>query len=180
MHDFKHWMIALGINRLLPRRRAYAEIGAIEADQVAGIFCTNTRTGIDRRQTARIEVCVGAFCTIKEFEIADQRRVRKDILQIPDLAPSIMSNNDVGNKAGLLQLDRDTRDGLRVQDMPFSVAQIAMCLRISLACRPVHDFFDAGKIVCFPLGDKHHAVAWRRRQCVNKMFELSGKILMDE
>ena len=125
-----------------------------------------------------VEPNIRSTRTVKEFKIAEKRRVWKDVLDELGFSPAAMANDDVGADALLLQLDKDPANSLAVENAVFNGRQIGMNIGCYLAVGLVGNQLDFGNSVLCRLGDEDDAI--ERRQFAAKMQELSGKVLVNE
>lgn len=77
------------------------EVGDFQAKVVAEVLGADTRCGVELVRDVRPKVDVGALGAIEELEISNEWRLREDVLQIPDLTPTIVSHHDIRDEAGV-------------------------------------------------------------------------------
>jgi hypothetical protein len=90
VEDTQHGVVALRIKRVLPPGGALAQIGGLQAEEVAEVLSADSGRGIELLCDVGLEFDVRALGAIEKFEVADQGSLRKDVLQVPDLAPAIV------------------------------------------------------------------------------------------
>ncbi len=173
-------MVTGWIDRFLPIRGGLAQVGGIERQQVAEILRSQARRGVRRDGILRIESDVGTLHAIEELEIADQRRVRKDVLQVPDFAPAVVAQHDVGIEARIAQVHGNARDFLRIENGGFGISQVVVHLHRDAPAWLVDQLPDARERAIGPLGDEHDLVTALRAEISGQLQVLPREVLMDK
>src|SRR5207244_8584588 len=114
------------------------------------------------RRKLGVKVDVRLPRPIEEFEIAQQGNLRPHILDVEDFAPSVVTDDNVGNVPVTIEPPADVRYRQTVRDAVTQLAQIGM--RIGMARhRAVFDFADALYFSCARLGDETHLMTTVRQ-----------------
>lgn len=145
MHHPQHRVVAFWVEGLLPPRRTLPEIGCLETEEITQVLGPYPRGGVQLLGLARLELHVCAFGAIEELEVTDERRGRKDVLQIPDLQP-LWPAITSGVKPDPFQCQGNAGDFLSVQDTSFRFANVVMRLRRRRALGFIDDLLDARHI----------------------------------
>jgi hypothetical protein len=127
--DMQHRVISLRIQGLLPSGRALPQVYGIECEQVAEILSPDPRSRIQCYGVEGIETDIRTGHLVVKFEIPDERCLGEDVFEIPDLAPAIVTEDDIGNESAFAQTCGALRDRLRVDDRAFRFTQVMMNLR---------------------------------------------------
>ena len=125
-------------------------------------FVRRARRGVRRDGILGIEPDVGTLHAIEELEIADQGRVRKDVFQIPDLAPTVVTQHHVWIEARIAQVHRDARDLLRIEYRGFRIPQVVVHLGRDATAWLVDQLPDARERTVGALRDEHDLMATLR------------------
>ena len=105
---------------MLKLGRCLAEISDLQAEKIDGIAQADGRPRLVGNGELGIEVDVEPPVVVEEFEIRDERRSGPDILQMENLAPSVVTEDDIGRISDLGEGcrsigDRTGPDGRRLE-----------------------------------------------------------------
>jgi hypothetical protein len=178
--DPQHRVVPLGIERLLPARGALPEVCSLETQEIADVLGPKSRSGVELLGNARLEFDIGAFRPVEKLEIADERDFRVDIFQVPDLAPAVVAEHDVGYEAGLLERQSGAGDLLAVQHSRLGIPQVVMRLRGRFALRRIHDLLDARQRAVVALSEKDDLITALSAEMTCQVNVLTGEVLMSE
>ena len=178
--DAQHGLISLGVKGLLPACRALANVSCLEAQEIADVLGAKPRCGVELLGDTGLEFDVCAFYPVEELEVSDQRNLRVDVLQVPDLSPAVVAQHDVGHKAHLLERKGGACDLLAVQHAGLCFAEVMVRLLGGLALRCVDDFPDSGQRAVLALGNKPYLIAALCGKVTREMKVLAREILMYE
>ena len=170
--------IAFGIKVALEFGRGLAPIGRFESQQVDRVARAGTQpVGLARRELGvEIEVAVGG--PVEELEIAEQRDVGPTILDVENLAPAVVPDDEVRGEALAFEAGANLGDGDAVLDSGFELAHERMGAGRALG-RGVDDLAHAVELPLALLGDEHHGVA-EGGEMARGVDELRRKVLVDE
>src|SRR5215472_888884 len=99
MHDRDTVAMRLRILRALPLRRALAAIVRVETEEIQRIAGAQPHRGVPVGWEFAVEIDVRTSQSVEEFEIAEQWDTRPDVLDVEDLAPAVVPDDEVRHKA---------------------------------------------------------------------------------
>jgi hypothetical protein len=110
---------------------------------------------------AGLELNASALSAVVELKVPDERGLRVDILPIPDLAPAVVAQHDIGHEARLFERESGTRDFLAIQHSRLGLPQVMVRLSPRLAFPGVEDLLDSRQSSILPLSFLRTAVSVR-------------------
>lgn len=178
--DAQHGLISLRVKGLLPACRALSNVGCLETQEIADVLGTEPRCGIELLGNPGLELDISALRPVEEFKVPNQRGLGIDVLQVPDLAPAVVAEHDVGDEAGLLERQGSTCDFLAVQHASLGFSEVVVGLTGDLPFGAVHDLLDSGQRGVVSLSEKNDFVLAKRSEVPRDMQILSREILMNK
>ena len=88
-----------GVGAELECGRRLAQARIVQRQQVDDVLGTYPRGHVGRRRKLRVEPDVEAVKVVVEFMVAEQRRVRPHVVDVQQLPPAMMADDDVGREA---------------------------------------------------------------------------------
>lgn len=139
---------------------------------------TKARSRVELLGDAALELDVGSFGAVEELEVADERNLRIDVFQVPDLAPAVVAEHDVGEEARLLERKGSPCDFLPIQHPCLCLAKVAMGMARRLPLRCVNDLLHVSQRTVLSLRYGNDCVSVLSAKVACEMEILPREVLM--